>query len=81
MRGCVVVAVLRYVTVNSMCHIKESVQYLLSFLPLFIHSSACSLLFLKIGMGAAARICVEDLAHDTKWIEYLADKFKKGRNV
>jgi cysteine desulfurase len=32
---------------------------------------------LCVGMGAAARICVEDLEHDTKWIEYLSEKFKK----
>ena len=32
---------------------------------------------LCVGMGAAARICVEDLAHDSKWIEYLGEKFKK----
>jgi cysteine desulfurase len=33
---------------------------------------------LCVGMGAAARICTEDLEHDTQWIAYLAEKFRKG---
>jgi len=33
---------------------------------------------LCVGMGAAARICREDMEFDSKWIVHLSDKLKKG---
>jgi len=33
---------------------------------------------LCVGMGAAARICREDMEFDSRWIEYLGNKLKKG---
>jgi len=33
---------------------------------------------LCVGMGAAAKICLEDMDFDHKWISYLSDKLKKG---
>ena len=32
---------------------------------------------LCVGMGAAAKICTEDMKFDTEWITYLAKKLKK----
>jgi len=33
---------------------------------------------LCVGMGAAARICREDMNFDAKWIEHLSEKLRKG---
>ena len=33
---------------------------------------------LCVGMGAAARICREDMVFDSRWISYLSEKLKKG---
>lgn len=33
---------------------------------------------LCVGMGTAARICKEDMAADSAWINYLSDKLKRG---
>lgn len=32
---------------------------------------------LCVGMGSAAKYCLEDLSHDSEWIEYLSNKLKK----
>lgn len=33
---------------------------------------------LCVGMGAAARVCIEDRDFDSQWIQYLSDRLKKG---
>lgn len=33
---------------------------------------------LCVGMGSAAKICLEDMEFDTKWITYLSNKLKTG---
>lgn len=33
--------------------------------------------FLCVGMGEAARLCKEEMARDTKWITYLANRLKE----
>jgi cysteine desulfurase len=30
---------------------------------------------LCVGFGAAARICSEDMAYDSEWVNYLSNKF------
>ena len=32
---------------------------------------------LCVGMGAAAEVCAQEMEYDRKWIQYLADRFKR----
>lgn len=33
---------------------------------------------LCVGMGAAAKVCIQEMHYDSRWIEYLAERLKRG---